>query len=111
MGSEPELGFWFPISFMTTAIDSPQIGHPPAPDRPLASKTCSVSGKEFGCKTARNNSLLLGFVQLKGVRFEDCQLYINVGDHSVPPPPLSPLYPTFEQNLALDHAYIQYTPL
>jgi hypothetical protein len=35
------------------AVGSPQIGRPPDPDKPAALRTCSVSGKEFGCMTAR----------------------------------------------------------
>jgi hypothetical protein len=33
--------------------DSPHIGHPPDSDKPLALRTRSVSGQEFGSMTAR----------------------------------------------------------
>jgi hypothetical protein len=34
-------------------VDSPQIGHLPDPDKPVALRTCTVTGTEFGCMTAR----------------------------------------------------------
>jgi hypothetical protein len=34
-------------------VDKPRIGHPPSPHKPVVLRTCSVSGKEFVCMTAR----------------------------------------------------------
>jgi hypothetical protein len=36
-----------------TTVGSPQIGHPPIPDKPVALRTYSASGTKFGCMTAR----------------------------------------------------------
>jgi hypothetical protein len=43
-------------------VDRPQIGYPPDRDKSIALRTCSVSGKEFGCMKARpspQNSITL----------------------------------------------------
>jgi hypothetical protein len=58
-------------------VDCPEIGHAPDPDNPVALRTCSVSGTEFGCMTARplpHKFVTLRRVRFKGVRFEDCRL-------------------------------------
>jgi hypothetical protein len=33
--------------------DSPQIGHPPDPEKPVTLRPCPVSGKELGRTTVR----------------------------------------------------------
>jgi hypothetical protein len=53
-GPSDKVRMWVDIPSQTDddTVDSPQIGHPPGPDKPLL-RSCSVSGKEFGYMTAR----------------------------------------------------------
>jgi hypothetical protein len=78
------------IEFCLYTVDSPQIGHPPDPEKPVALRTCSVSGKDFGCMAARpspQKPLILRdcpFFYLRSLRVSDlrnvnCIIYINIG--------------------------------